>query len=94
MKAIGGNSYKSLIKAVGNAPRGQRTLWPLNIQIGTQSISPLMWCIETGSMESVRAIITDLLTIRADPDRYYYRAVTLFECTPRSSRRSDRRHVA
>ena len=79
MKAINGNSYNSLIKAVGNAPRGKRTLWPLNIQVGTQSITPLMWSIETGSMESARPIITDLLTIRANRDRCYYRIDTLFE---------------
>jgi len=33
-------------------------------------------------MESVRALITDRLTIRADRDRYYYRIVTLFERHP------------
>jgi len=51
----------------------------LNIQVGTQSISPLLWAIETGSLEAARAIIQDLLTIRADRDRYYYGLDTLFE---------------
>ena len=71
MKAINGNSYNSLIKAVGNAPRGKRTLWLLNIQVGTQSLTPLMWSVETGSMESARPIIIDLLTIRANRDSCY-----------------------
>ena len=60
MNAINRNSYKSWIKVVGDAPRGKRALWLLNIQVGTQSISPLMWSIERDSRESARAIITNL----------------------------------
>jgi len=71
-----------LRKAVGCAPRGKRALWMLNIQVGTQSISPLMWSIETGSLEAAKAIIVDLLTIRADRDRYYYGMDILFERHP------------
>lgn len=44
---------------------------------GTQSISPLFWSIESGSLNSARAMIVDLLTIRADRDVYYY------GCAPR-----------
>jgi len=79
MKAINVNSGKQLKKAVGCAPRGKRALWMLNIQVGTQSISPLLWSIETGSIEAAHAIVTDLLTFRADRDRYYYGMDTLFE---------------
>merc|ERR1719436_643610 len=82
MKAINANSGKQLKKAVSCAPRGKRALWMLNIQVGTQSISPLMWAIETGSLESAKAILVDLLTIRADRDRYYYGMDILFECHP------------
>ena len=38
-------------------------------QVGTQKISPLFWAIESGSLEAARAMIKDLLTIRADRDR-------------------------
>jgi len=79
MKAINVNSGKMLKKAVACAPRGKRALWVLNVQVGTQSISPLMWAIETGSLDAARAIIIDLLTIRADRDRYYYGMDILFE---------------
>jgi len=79
MKAINANSAKQLKKAVGCAPRGKRTLWMLNVQVGTQSISPLLWAIETGSLEAAKAILVDLLTIRADRDRYYYGMDTMFE---------------
>merc|ERR1719188_866883 len=79
MKAINTNSAKQLKKAVACAPRGKRTLWMLNVQVGTQSISPLLWAIETGSLEAAKAIIIDLLTIRADRERYYYGMDTMFE---------------
>merc|ERR1719277_2929958 len=82
MKAINVNSAKMLKKAVSCAPRGKRALWMLNVQVGTQSISPLMWAIETGSLEAAKAIIMDLLTFRADRDRYYYGMETLFERHP------------
>uniref|UniRef100_A0A7S4RSG3 Globin domain-containing protein n=1 Tax=Alexandrium monilatum TaxID=311494 RepID=A0A7S4RSG3_9DINO len=82
MKAINQNSAKLLRKAVACAPRGKRALWMLNIQVGTQSISPLLWAIEAGSLEAAKAIIVDLLTIRADRDRYYYGMDTMFERHP------------
>lgn len=82
MKAINNNSAKQLRKAIACAPRSKRALWMLNVQVGTQSISPLLWAIETGSLESAKAIIVDLLTIRADRDRYYYGMDTMFERHP------------
>jgi len=87
MKAINQNSEKQLRRAVSCAPRGKRALWMLNVQVGTQSISPLLWAIETGSLEAAKAIIQDLLTIRADRDRYYYGMDVLFERHPDIIRR-------
>jgi len=54
----------------------------LNVTVGTQSISPLMWSIESGAIEASGAILKDLLTIRADRDRYYYGADELFARHP------------
>jgi len=82
MKAINANSDRMLRKAVACAPRGQRALWSLNVQVGTQSISPLLWALESGSLEAAKAILNDLLTIRADRDRYYFGADMLFERHP------------
>jgi hemoglobin-like flavoprotein len=87
MKAINQNSGRQLRKAVSCAPRGKRAMWMLNVQVGTQSISPLLWAIETGSLEAAKAIIQDLLTIRADRDRYYYGMDVLFERHPDIIRR-------
>lgn len=82
MKAINANSALQLRRAVALAPRGERALWLLRIQVGTQQISPLSWAIESGSLEAARAMIQDLLTIRADRDRYYYGVDALFQAHP------------
>merc|ERR1719267_109206 len=78
MKAINSNSQKMLKKAISCAPRGERSNWMLLIQVGTQSISPLLWSVESGNFESAAAIMRDLLTFRADRDRYYYGVDDLF----------------
>ena len=54
----------------------------LNITVGTQSISPFYWAIESGSLITAQAMINDLLTIRADRDNYYYGYDDLFSRHP------------
>jgi uncharacterized membrane protein YgcG len=78
MKAININTKRSINLAVAQAPRGERAKWQLRIQVGTQSISPLMWAIDSGALESAYAIIIDLFTFRADRDKYYYGCDDLF----------------
>ena len=82
MRAINANCAKMLRKAVSCAPRGLRAEWMLRVQVGTQSISPLLWSIESGSLEAAQAILLDLLTIRADRDHYYYAMDALFNRHP------------
>eukprot|EP00440_Ansanella_granifera_P038479 gb/GFBE01041755.1/.p1 GENE.gb/GFBE01041755.1/~~gb/GFBE01041755.1/.p1 ORF type:complete len:1196 (+),score=268.01 gb/GFBE01041755.1/:1-3588(+) len=82
MTAINANSSKIMAQAIAAAPRGQRATWLLHIQVGDQFISPLMWAIESGSMQVADAMLRDLLTIRADRARYYYGADELFERHP------------
>mmetsp|Transcript_98483 Transcript_98483/g.153896 ORF Transcript_98483/g.153896 Transcript_98483/m.153896 type:complete len:1144 (-) Transcript_98483:100-3531(-) len=82
MKAINSNSSKQIRKAITCAPRGDRANWMLIVQVGTQSISPLSWSIESGAVEAARQLITDLLTFRADRDRYYYGMDQLFKRHP------------
>mmetsp|Transcript_55947 Transcript_55947/g.130754 ORF Transcript_55947/g.130754 Transcript_55947/m.130754 type:complete len:1124 (+) Transcript_55947:79-3450(+) len=79
MKAVNANSKKMLQKAISCAPRGQRFQWLLKIQVGTHSISPLYWAIESGSLAAAEAIIHDLLLVRADREKYYYGNDALFE---------------
>jgi len=78
MKAIETNSAKRLQKAVQGASRGERAGWLLKVQVGNQSISPLLWSISSGCLEAASAIIQDLLTIRADRERYYFGVDELF----------------
>eukprot|EP00971_Amphidinium_carterae_P056945 1126016-Amphidinium_carterae.1 len=79
MKAINSNSTSQLKRALSTAPRSQRATQVLDVQVGGECISPLFVAIHTGSLEVADAIIKDLLTIRADRDRYYYGADELFK---------------
>jgi len=78
MKAVNQNTKASMCKAISVAPRGERSSWMLMIQVGTQNISPLAWSIQSGALESASAMIKDLLTFRADRDKYYYSADEIF----------------
>eukprot|EP00931_Biecheleriopsis_adriatica_P113517 TRINITY_DN8858_c0_g1_i1.p1 TRINITY_DN8858_c0_g1~~TRINITY_DN8858_c0_g1_i1.p1 ORF type:complete len:1115 (+),score=249.69 TRINITY_DN8858_c0_g1_i1:41-3346(+) len=82
MKAINTNQANALVKAISVAPRGKRSMELLNITVGTQSISPFYWSLESGSLNCSRAMIVDLLTIRADRDNYYYGCDDLFTRHP------------
>jgi hypothetical protein len=82
MKAINTNSLKSLNKAIGVAPRGERTEWVLVIKVGTQDISPLYWAISSGALIAADAMLKDMLTFRADRDKYYFAADQLFKRHP------------
>mmetsp|Transcript_33986 Transcript_33986/g.79147 ORF Transcript_33986/g.79147 Transcript_33986/m.79147 type:complete len:1138 (-) Transcript_33986:44-3457(-) len=82
MKAINNNSVTQLVKAVSCAPRGERSNWVLIVKVGTQDISPFRWAIESGSLSAAKAIIEDLLAIRADRQRYYYGVDDLFQRHP------------
>jgi len=79
MKAVNANSKKMLQRAISCAPRGQRFQWLLKVQVGTQSISPLYWAIQSGNLAAAEAIMQDLLVFRADRERYYYGNDALFE---------------
>ncbi|CAE7785803.1 KIF3A, partial [Symbiodinium pilosum] len=82
MKAINNNSVFQLVKALSCAPRGERANWVLIVKVGTQDISPFRWAIESGSLSAAKAIIEDLLAIRADRERYYYGVDDLFQRHP------------
>ncbi|CAK9025545.1 unnamed protein product [Durusdinium trenchii] len=82
MKAINQNSRELLSTSLACAPRGKRCEWVLTISVGTQSISPLMWAIDSGTWTAAEHIIEDLLTIRADREKYYYGLDHLFERHP------------
>lgn len=82
MRAINQNDSVAFKKAVSCAPRGERAEWLLKVQVGSQSISPLMWAIKSGALNAAKSVLEDLLTIRADRDHYYYAVDDLFERHP------------
>ena len=82
MKAISTNDEVSLKKAMALSPRGKRAQELLNISVGAQSISPFYWSIKSGNFNSAKAILDDLLTIRADRDVYYFACDDLFARHP------------
>lgn len=87
MKAVNANDARQYQKSIACAPRGERASWMLVVQVGTQSISPLSWSLQSGKLAAAQAMIEDLLTIRADRDRYYYGADELFSRHPDIVRR-------
>jgi len=82
MKAVNTNTSRQFQKAIACAPRGERASWMLLVQVGTQNISPLAWSLQSGKLAAAKSMIVDLLTIRADRDRYYYGADELFARHP------------
>ena len=82
MKAVSLNDVGALKKALAVTPRGKRMHDLLTVAVGSQSISPLYWSIDTGHLDCATAILQDLLTIRADRDVYYYGNNALFERHP------------
>ena len=82
MQAIHLDDALHLQRALSDAPRSERSTWQLGVRVGSQSISPLFWALRTGAQTTARAMIEDVLTIRADRDRYYYGADELFHLQP------------
>merc|ERR1719217_908063 len=82
MKAININSPKAVRAAIACAARGVRASWMLLITVGTRDISPFLWSVQSGAIEAGLAMLEDLLTIRADRDKYYYEFDYLFKRHP------------
>jgi len=82
MKAINVNNVKAVKDAINCAARGVRAQWMLLITVGTRDISPFLWAVQSGAIESALVMLQDLLTIRADRDKYYYEFDFLFKRHP------------
>eukprot|EP00435_Cladocopium_sp_Y103_P041624 s702_g11.t1 len=82
MQAIHFDDSKRLHRALQDAPRAERSVWQLAVQVGSQSISPLFWALRSGAHAAAKTMIEDVLTIRADRDNYYYGVDQLFKYQP------------
>ena len=58
MQAIHFDDSKRLRRALLDAPRDQRCIWQLAVQVGSQSISPLFWALRTGEVKRDHRDIT------------------------------------
>ena len=47
MQAIHFDDSKRLRRALLDAPRAERNVWQLAVQVGSQSISPLFWALRS-----------------------------------------------
>jgi hemoglobin-like flavoprotein len=66
-------------KAISCAERCNRFQWLTSVDINGEKISPIYWSLRDGNPMMVRYIMFDLLTLRADRDKYYYGREVLFE---------------
>ncbi|CAE7500497.1 unnamed protein product [Symbiodinium natans] len=82
MQAINHDDHRQIVKALNDSPRFDRVRWQLRVRVGTQTISPLHYALRSGSHQSARKMIEDVLTIRADRQRYYYGVDELFNYQP------------
>ncbi|CAK9064046.1 unnamed protein product [Durusdinium trenchii] len=82
MQAVHFDDSKRLRRALMDAPRVERCVWQLAVQVGSQSISPLFWALRSGAHDTAKTMIEDVLTIRADRDNYYFGADELFKYQP------------
>lgn len=82
MQAIHFDDSKRLRRALQDAPRVERFVWQLAVEVGSQSISPLFWALRSGAHDTAKTMIQDILTIRADRDNYYFGADELFKYQP------------
>eukprot|EP00438_Fugacium_kawagutii_P006054 Skav218237 [mRNA] locus=scaffold4566:182185:185298:+ [translate_table: standard] len=82
MQSINADDAKLLITSLIQAPRGERSNLLLQVRVGTQCISPLYWALRSGAHTAAKTMLEDMLTIRADRDKYYYGVDDIFRIEP------------
>jgi hypothetical protein len=65
------NSVDEMEHALEEAPRGERALWVLEIDVCGIRVSPFNWGIQDGKYSVCCFILEELTTTRADRDKYY-----------------------
>ncbi|CAL1136964.1 unnamed protein product [Cladocopium goreaui] len=82
MQSINADDAKLLTKSLKEAPRAERSNLLLRVRVGSQCISPLYWALRSGAHTAAKTMLQDMLTIRADRDRYYYGVDDIFRLQP------------
>lgn len=65
------NSVDEIEYALEEAPRGERPLWVLEIDVCGIKVSPFNWGIQDGKFQVCCYMLEELTTTRADREKYY-----------------------
>jgi len=71
-KALASGKTEDLRRALEAAPRRQRVLAALEIDVDDSVISPLVWAIQEGQLHLAELLLSDMLAIRSDRESYYW----------------------
>ncbi|CAL1161537.1 unnamed protein product, partial [Cladocopium goreaui] len=81
-QSINADDAALLTKSLNEASRAERSNLLLRVTVGSQCISPLFWALRSGAHTAAKTMLEDMLTIRADRDRYYYGVNDIFRLQP------------
>eukprot|EP00397_Hematodinium_sp_SG-2012_P002998 GEMP01003006.1.p1 GENE.GEMP01003006.1~~GEMP01003006.1.p1 ORF type:complete len:1130 (+),score=154.99 GEMP01003006.1:81-3470(+) len=77
-KALVSNNATDCEDALSAAPRNERIIWLLEIDVSNIKVSPFQWALQDAKFEVARFMLNDTLVIRADREAYYYGKDVLF----------------
>ncbi|CAE7570961.1 vhb [Symbiodinium natans] len=75
-------SSKKVKEALSKAPRGDRAASALQVGVGRRQLSPLLWALRDMHLEVLEILLSDILTIRADRQCFYYGVDDLWKRCP------------
>lgn len=81
-KALVKNSPEDCADAIDQAPRCERNLWMLEVDVSNIKVSPFFWGIQDSKLDVSKFMLEDILCIRADREAYYYGKDELFRVHP------------
>jgi hemoglobin-like flavoprotein len=82
MVALVNGDMDKLQKAIMCAPRVERVSWVCRLSGYNSILSPIFWAIRDGRFDIAQFLIADVLSIRADRERYYYGREELHKTHP------------
>ena len=81
-KALVSNNVADCREALDGAPRCERILWLLEVDVSNIKVSPFNWALQDAKFEVATYMLDDILSIRADREAYYYGKDVLFRVHP------------
>lgn len=81
-KALVSNDVGECAEALSGAPRNERLLWLLEVDVSNIKVSPFNWALQDAKFAVAEFMLDDILMIRADREAYYYGKDMLFRVHP------------